>query len=63
MFEYEAAEENEMALVEGEVIEQIEQVDDGKHDSGLFPVCIFNGAVRMVVGRWSWWDEEWLVPG
>ena len=31
LFDYEAEEENEMSLVEGETIEQIEQIDEGKH--------------------------------
>lgn len=30
LYDYEAEEENEMALTEGETIEQIEQVDEGK---------------------------------
>lgn len=30
LYDYEAEEENEMALVEGETIEQIEQIDEGK---------------------------------
>lgn len=29
LYDYEAAEENEMPLTEGEVVEQIEQVDEG----------------------------------
>ena len=29
LYDYEAEEENEMALVEGEIIEQIEQIDEG----------------------------------
>lgn len=30
LYDYEAAEENEMQLVEGETIEQIEQIDEGE---------------------------------
>lgn len=30
LYEYEPAEENEMQLVEGETIEQIEQIDEGR---------------------------------
>lgn len=30
LYDYEAEEENEMALAEGETIEQIEQIDEGK---------------------------------
>jgi len=45
LYDYEAEEENEMALVEGETIEQIEQIDEGWWSgvgaggtkSGLFP--------------------------
>ena len=29
LYDYEAEEENEMSLMEGEVIEQIEQIDEG----------------------------------
>ena len=45
LFEYEAAEENEMSLIEGEILEQVDQIDegwwsavgDGGAKSGLFP--------------------------
>ena len=45
LYDYEAEEENEMTLVEGETIEQIEQIDEGwwsgiganGEKSGLFP--------------------------
>jgi hypothetical protein len=45
MFEYDASEANEMTLVEGEVIQQIDQVDEGwwfgisedGKKQGLFP--------------------------
>lgn len=30
LYDYEAAEENEIPLLEGELIEQIEQIDEGK---------------------------------
>lgn len=30
LYDYEAEEENEMSLTEGEIIEQIEQVDEGE---------------------------------
>ena len=30
LYDYEAEEENEMALLEGETIEQIEQIDEGE---------------------------------
>ena len=31
LYDYEADEENEMSLTEGEVIEQIEEIDEGEH--------------------------------
>ncbi|KAH7904713.1 SH3 domain-containing protein [Hygrophoropsis aurantiaca] len=44
LYEYEAAEDNEMTLVEGELVEQIEEVDEGWWSgvvggvkNGLFP--------------------------
>lgn len=47
LFEYTADEENEMTLVEGEIVEQIEMIDEGWWSavgeggkSGLFP-CEF----------------------
>jgi hypothetical protein len=71
LYDYEPAEENEMQLVEGETIEQIEQIDEGElmfpgmnvlerssceQDPDALTVCC-----RMVVRRWCRW-EEWIVP-
>ena len=55
-FDYEAQEDNEMALVEGELIEQIEQVDEGWWSgvgqggakSGLFPGASYTLVTRTI---------------
>ena len=56
VYEYEAAEENELALVEGELIEQIEQIDEGIYVCLLARCYFIENFSRMVVWCWTWWQ-------
>lgn len=54
LYDYEAEEENEMSLKEGEVIEEIEEIDEGTValSSSCFPFFT-NFSRRLVVRRGS----------
>lgn len=57
LYDYEAAEENEIPLTEGELIEQIEQIDEGTHIL-LYHLLVVTICFRMVVWCRSWWKER-----
>ena len=64
LYDYEAEEENEMSLTEGETIEQIEQIDEGEIIKFNITIIYSHTChnLRLVVWRGSKRDEEWVVP-